>query len=101
MVEGEKIYVPLVSRLRAYKLSDLRVEVDVGNLSGWDLIGCRQLNQIDRSAQRNYVVWPTRLAQSMVLLQLNHQMLCSNQGTWIPLVSKSNRASSRLMLPED
>ena len=101
MFEGEKVHAPLVIRLQVRNLSVLRIKVIVGILSSCGLIGCQQLNEVDRCTRGNYVVRPARFAKPIVLLQLTNQILCSNRGALIPLVAKSNGAFSRLMLPEE
>ena len=83
-----------------YNVSALVIKVTVDNLSSQEVIRPRQLNQIDGCASTNNIVgvWPAQSAQPMVLLQLNHQVLCSNPGALIPVVSKLIGASSKLML---
>ena len=99
--DGEKVDVSFVSRRQGCNPSDLRLEVVVGDLFSGNLIGCRQLNEVDWRPRGNYIVGvgPTRLAQLMVLLQLDHQVLFSNWGTLVPFVPKWNGTSkaSKLM----
>ena len=64
----------------------------LGDLSSGDLIGRRQLNQINWRPRSDHIVRvrPGRLAQSMIFLQLDHEVLGSNWGTWVHLVPEWN-----------
>ena len=99
-LEGKRVGVPLVSWRQPCNPLDLLFEVMVGDLSSGDVMCPQQLKQIGWRPWGDNVVgiWPGRLAQSMVFLQLDHEVMGSNWATFVPFVPKSNGTSKALKL---
>ena len=76
-------------------LPDFLVQVVVSDSPWAGLVNRRQLNHVDwwPCCDRIVGVRTSRPSQSMIFLQLNHEVLGSNRGTLVPLVPESSHTS--------
>ena len=83
----ETVYLPFVGPWKTCNPPDFLVEVVVSDLPRARLVNCRQLNQVDWCpwCGRFVGVRTSRLSQSMIFLQPDHEVLGLNCGTLVPL----------------
>ena len=92
--------VPFVGLWKTCNLSNFLVEVVVPDFSRTSLVNRRQLDQVHwwPWCDRIVGVQTSQLAQSMIFLKLDHEVLGSNWGTLVPLVPELNGTSKALKL---
>ena len=93
--EKKEVDVLLTGPVKASNSSDFLIELVVSDLSRSSLVNCRQLNKVDGGTWCDGVVpiGSGRFSESIVLLELDHKVLCWMWSAPISFVPKSSGTS--------
>ena len=93
--ERKMVEVRFIGRMETGNSSNFLMEVVVPDLPRASLVDRCQLDHVDWGSWCNGIVAvrTSRLSQSMVFLELDHEVLCSNWGAPVPLVPESSGTS--------